>query len=112
LGLRRLIDQTLKGCLEAFEQSYLHILYSKKMWWKQVTAVAVVGLASMIRSFFRSCPSAKFETRLALAASFKNPIIPGFNPDPTIARAGKDYFLATSTFEYFPGAPIYHSRDL
>lgn len=41
-----------------------------------------------------------------------NPILPGFNPDPTICRVGKDYYLATSTFEYFPGVPIYHSRDL
>ena len=41
-----------------------------------------------------------------------NPILPGFNPDPTICRVGQDYYLATSTFEYFPGVPIYHSRDL
>jgi beta-xylosidase len=44
--------------------------------------------------------------------AFRNPIIPGFNPDPTICRVGLDYFLATSTFEYFPGVPIYTSRDL
>lgn len=43
---------------------------------------------------------------------FNNPIIPGFNPDPSIVRVGHDFFLVTSTFEYFPGAPIYHSRDL
>lgn len=41
-----------------------------------------------------------------------NPIITGFSPDPTIVRVGDDYFLANSTFEYFPGVPIYHSRDL
>ncbi|WWD01008.1 hypothetical protein V866_007946 [Kwoniella sp. B9012] len=41
-----------------------------------------------------------------------NPVIPGFNPDPSLCRVGEDYFLATSTFEYFPGVPIYHSRDL
>lgn len=44
--------------------------------------------------------------------SFSNPIIPGFNPDPSIVRVDKDFFLVTSSFEYFPGAPIYHSRDL
>lgn len=44
--------------------------------------------------------------------SYNNPIIPGFNPDPSIVRVDKDFFLVTSTFEYFPGAPIYHSRDL
>lgn len=41
-----------------------------------------------------------------------NPILPGFNPDPSITRVGSDYFLATSSFEYFPGIPIYHSKDL
>ncbi|OKL58331.1 hypothetical protein UA08_06406 [Talaromyces atroroseus] len=46
------------------------------------------------------------------AASFANPIIPGFNPDPSIVRVNHDYFLVTSSFEYFPGAPIYHSTDL
>lgn len=40
------------------------------------------------------------------------PIIPGFFPDPTICRVGEDYYLAHSSFEYFPGAPIFHSRDL
>lgn len=43
---------------------------------------------------------------------YRNPIIPGFNPDPSICRRGADYFLATSTFEYFPGVAIYHSTDL
>ncbi|MEW5957331.1 MAG: glycoside hydrolase family 43 protein [Chloroflexota bacterium] len=41
-----------------------------------------------------------------------NPIIPGFHPDPSICRVGQDYFLVTSSFEYFPGVPIFHSRDL
>ncbi|HEX3022184.1 MAG TPA: glycoside hydrolase family 43 protein [Lachnospiraceae bacterium] len=41
-----------------------------------------------------------------------NPIIPGFNPDPCICRKGDDYYLAVSTFEWFPGIPIYHSKDL
>lgn len=40
------------------------------------------------------------------------PIIPGFFPDPTICRVGDDYYLANSSFEYFPGAPIFHSTDL
>ncbi|MEK4566812.1 glycoside hydrolase family 43 protein [Alkalihalobacillus sp. FSL R5-0424] len=44
--------------------------------------------------------------------TFKNPIIPGFYPDPSICRVGEDYYLVTSTFEYFPGVPIFHSRDL
>lgn len=41
-----------------------------------------------------------------------NPILPGFNPDPSIVRVGMDYYIATSTFEWFPGVQIHHSRDL
>ncbi|HDT6047981.1 TPA: family 43 glycosylhydrolase, partial [Raoultella planticola] len=41
-----------------------------------------------------------------------NPILTGFNPDPSMCRQGEDYYIATSTFEWFPGVRIYHSRDL
>ncbi|MCK0715845.1 glycoside hydrolase family 43 protein [Chromohalobacter sarecensis] len=41
-----------------------------------------------------------------------NPILPGFNPDPSILRVGDNYYIATSTFEWFPGVQIHHSRDL
>ena len=42
----------------------------------------------------------------------KNPILRGFNPDPSIVRVGDDYYIATSTFEWYPGVQIHHSRDL
>lgn len=42
----------------------------------------------------------------------QNPILPGFNPDPSICRVGEDYYIATSTFEWYPGVQIHHSRDL
>ncbi|WP_309092086.1 glycoside hydrolase family 43 protein [Phenylobacterium sp.] len=42
----------------------------------------------------------------------RNPILRGFNPDPSIVRVGDDYYIATSTFEWFPGVQIHHSRDL
>ncbi len=42
----------------------------------------------------------------------RNPILPGFNPDPSIVRVGDDYYIATSTFEWFPGVQIHRSRDL
>lgn len=41
-----------------------------------------------------------------------NPILPGFNPDPCLLRVDRDYYLATSTFEWWPGVRIHHSRDL
>ncbi|MGH0052402.1 MAG: glycoside hydrolase family 43 protein [Sphaerochaetaceae bacterium] len=42
----------------------------------------------------------------------QNPILKGFNPDPSIIRVGDDYYIATSTFEWFPGVQIHHSKDL
>ncbi|MFA1712534.1 glycoside hydrolase family 43 protein [Peribacillus frigoritolerans] len=44
--------------------------------------------------------------------TIQNPILTGFNPDPCICRAGEDYYIAVSTFEWFPGVGIYHSKDL
>ena len=40
----------------------------------------------------------------------KNPILKGFHPDPSILRVGEDYYIANSTFEWYPGVRIYHSR--
>src|SRR3954463_6522055 len=73
------------------------------------------------RSFLRQWSSMPEAVRAARAASGRRssrgtaaerPIVPGFYPDPTICRVGPDYYLAHSSFEYFPGAPIFHSRDL
>ncbi|NDW06952.1 glycoside hydrolase family 43 protein [Jiella pacifica] len=47
-----------------------------------------------------------------MTATIQNPILPGFNPDPSIVRVGDDYYVATSTFEWYPGVQIHHSRDL
>jgi alpha-N-arabinofuranosidase len=47
-----------------------------------------------------------------MQATYNNPILPGFYPDPSICRVGGDYYLVTSSFEYFPGVPIFHSKDL
>ncbi|WP_020209778.1 glycoside hydrolase family 43 protein [Gilvimarinus chinensis] len=44
--------------------------------------------------------------------NIRNPILPGFNPDPSIVRVGDDFYIATSTFEWYPGVQIHHSRDL
>ncbi|MEH7493311.1 glycoside hydrolase family 43 protein [Neobacillus niacini] len=43
---------------------------------------------------------------------YKNPVISGFHPDPSICSVGEDFYLVTSSFEYFPGVPIFHSKDL
>lgn len=41
-----------------------------------------------------------------------DPVLPGFRPDPSVCRVGADYYLVTSSFEWFPGLPVFHSRDL
>jgi xylan 1,4-beta-xylosidase len=43
---------------------------------------------------------------------YRNPILQGFYPDPSIERVGRDYYLVNSSFAYFPGLPVFHSRDL
>ena len=49
---------------------------------------------------------------LAQELSYNNPIIPGSYPDPSICRVGDDFYIVNSSFEYFPGLPIHHSKDL
>jgi alpha-N-arabinofuranosidase len=47
-----------------------------------------------------------------MSKTFRNPILPGCYPDPSVCRVGNDYYLVSSSFEYFPGIPIFQSRDL
>ncbi|MGW0421490.1 glycoside hydrolase family 43 protein [Streptomyces sp. NPDC003015] len=44
--------------------------------------------------------------------TFSNPVIAGSHPDPSVCRAGEDFYLVTSSFAYYPGLPVFHSRDL
>jgi len=53
-----------------------------------------------------------FEALRPSDSQFFNPIIPGFYPDPSICRVGSDYYLVNSSFSFFPGVPIFHSKDL
>ena len=48
----------------------------------------------------------------SFSQGYKNPVIPGFYPDPSICRVGEDFYLVNSSFEYFPGVPVWHSKDL
>ena len=43
--------------------------------------------------------------------TYTNPILPGYHPDPSICRVGEDYYLVNSTFEWYPGMPVYHSHQ-
>jgi beta-galactosidase len=55
---------------------------------------------------------AERETAALKPGQYRNPVLAGFFPDPSICRAGDDYYLVNSTFAYYPGLPIFHSRDL
>lgn len=44
--------------------------------------------------------------------TYQNPVVPGFYSDPSVCRVGNDYYMVSSTFEYFPGVPVFHSYDL
>jgi xylan 1,4-beta-xylosidase len=67
-----------------------------------------LGLVQKVGNVRKS--SAEMEVKMDNCAN--NPILPGFYPDPSICRVKEDYYLVTSTFAYFPGVPIFHSRDL
>jgi beta-xylosidase len=53
-----------------------------------------------------------FRKGLLRMRTYENPVLPGFHPDPSVCRVGEDYYLVCSSFEYFPGIPVFHSRDL
>ena len=53
-----------------------------------------------------------FAVNIDETRQYYNPILPGCYPDPSICRKGNDYYLATSSFAYYPGIPIFHSNDL
>jgi len=72
-----------------------------------------------VMAFFMSCASAQAQpadapagVAGAMPATFENPVVSGFASDPSVCRSGDDFYLVTSTFEYLPGLPVYHSRDL
>ena len=52
------------------------------------------------------------QNSLTSGSGYLNPVIPGFHPDPSICRVGDDFYLVNSTFQYFPGVPVFHSKDL
>ena len=82
--------------------------------WAAGPAVAQQDGAPPVASFdhvaYAGTPDA--ESRRLATGHFANPVLPGFQPDPSIVRVGDDFYLVNSTFAWFPGLPVYHSRDL
>jgi xylan 1,4-beta-xylosidase len=73
--------------------------------------IFALGLA-LVAGCSQQLVSAKRQAVAGQARAFNNPVIPGFYPDPSICRVGDDYYTVHSTFEYFPGVPVMHSKDL
>ena len=74
--------------------------------WMSLFAQNMMSGGIDLRNPFAAIPDANSPV------TYKNPVIPGFYSDPSICRVGEDYYLVTSTFEYFPGVPVFHSKDL
>ena len=68
---------------------------------KRLLTTALIAIFSLAVSFAQN-----------VDLEIHNPIIPGYHPDPSICRVGNDYYIVNSSFQYFPGVPIYHSTDL
>lgn len=68
-------------------------------------------MKGMIKNFF-SFLLALFFLVTARSQSFQNPILAGYYPDPSICKAGDDYYIINSSFAHYPGIPIFHSKDL
>jgi xylan 1,4-beta-xylosidase len=66
----------------------------------------------MASRFIRRLYNYKKELNDNMSGKINNPVLRGFNPDPSILRVGDDYYIANSTFEWFPGVQIHHSKDL
>lgn len=66
----------------------------------------------MKRILFILLLSVTFGVCKIYSQGYRNPVLPGFHADPSVCRAGDDFYLVNSTFQYFPGVPVYHSKDL
>lgn len=72
----------------------------------------LLALAVVIKFGATAFMAHAVESVNSASAMFNEPVIPGFHADPSICRVGDDFYLVNSSFEYFPGVPIFHSRDL
>lgn len=77
-----------------------------------VTSMASAQSSPVAFDWFEYSGQDKTIDRELKPGEFHNPILTGFYPDPSLCRVGDDYYLINSTFEYFPGLPVFHSKDL
>lgn len=73
---------------------------------------SMAGYRAMAEAFPLAALGPCTPAATTMPSTYPNPVLSGFAADPSVCRMGDDYYLATSSFEYFPGVPIHHSRDL
>ena len=71
-----------------------------------------LGCVLSMAFIFPSSPVTAQDSQKEIAFAYQNPVLPGFYPDPSVCRVGDDYYMVNSTFNYFPGVPVHHSKDL
>lgn len=77
------------------------------------TLVVVAGMTFLLTACSGEFPGKSlFAQQKSAGEGYSNPILPGFHPDPSVCRVDDDFYLVNSTFQFFPGVPIFHSKDL
>lgn len=74
-----------------------------KTWALALGALCLSSTAAFAQNVANNTPS---------ATGWQNPVIPGYYPDPSVCRVGDDFYLVNSSFQFFPGVPVFHSKDL
>lgn len=87
------------------------IVFSLGLCLLPVMALAQSAPVARFDGFDYSGKDALFDAPLP-ADTYQNPVLAGFHPDPSIVRVGQDYYLVNSSFGFYPGLPVFHSRDL
>ena len=88
------------------------------MKYKSVRAIAAILCGTMLAFAVSPAASAQGNNDKPEAAAevktrgYRNPVLPGFYPDPSVCRVGDDYYMVNSTFCYFPGVPVHHSKEI
>ena len=77
-----------------------------------LVATAANGQATVAYDWFEYVGRDSVFEKPLPAGSYRNPILAGFYPDPSITRAGDKFYLVNSTFAFFPGIPVFESSDL
>ena len=79
---------------------------------RTLACAVLVAACSVSAAFAQENADAEQTQAEVKTRGYRNPVLPGFYPDPSVCRVGDDYYMVNSTFCYFPGVPVHHSRDL